>query len=215
MHGCKGMMWKQFLIVWIWYKIGIHPALLDSRFKHTHNCSSARLLSTIPAGTKVMALSAKFLWNKQPGSNNMHHQICISQTQIAKLHIHTHHTENIKCTFKTSTNAWLQESDVEAVVDCLKYKVGIHPVLLAIRFKHTHNCSSAGLLSTIPTGMKLMALEYKCLWNEQSGSKNMHHQICISQTTYCEATYQYPAHSHHEEYVQNVNQWMVARVWCV
>ena len=92
----------------------------------------------------------------------------------------------MKSTFKTSINAWLQECDVGAVFDCLKYKIGIHPALLDSRFKYTHNCLSAGLLSTIPTGTEVMALSYKYLWNKQSGSNNMHHQICISQTTHCE-----------------------------
>jgi hypothetical protein len=55
MYGCKGVMW---LAVFdrLKYKIGIHQALLDLRFKHTHNVVSAGLLSTIPTGIKVMSL---------------------------------------------------------------------------------------------------------------------------------------------------------------
>ena len=45
--------------------------------------------------------------------------------------------------FKTSINGWLQgyESDVEAVIDCLKYKIGIHPALLDYKIQaHAQVC---------------------------------------------------------------------------
>jgi hypothetical protein len=80
MHGCKDVMWEQFSIVWIKYKIGIHPTLLDSRLNHTHNFSSKGMPTTIPAGTEVISLLNKYLWNEQSGSNNMHQRISISQT---------------------------------------------------------------------------------------------------------------------------------------
>ena len=53
-----------------------------------------------------------------------------------------------------------------------------------------------------------------CEISDREASNHMHHQICISQTTNYETTNQYPAHWNHEVYIQNINQCMVARVWC-